>query len=131
MNDELGHTMMLRYQDDWLEVWRIDARGLLWLVVGGTTRLAGDIISFSEICQAIERGEPPVPPNCPFAGETVVDFVTGAVLLPEGGKPVSRLQRAMWLVRQLEAAGLSDQAQTVRDWCRPRLMKDFRDRSAA
>jgi hypothetical protein len=131
MNDEMGDTMMLRYRQDWLEVKRLDARGLLWLVVGGTTELAGDVVSFQEIRQALAKGVPPVPPKSPFAADTVVDSVTGAVLLPEGGKPESRLRRAMWLVRQLEAADLSDQAQMVRDWLRPTLMKDFRDRSAA
>jgi len=132
MSDEMKTTRMLRSGRNWLEVKRIDPRGLFWLVLGGTTAMPGDVVCFPGFDSGLPGAEDDPPPRpSPCAAEVVVDSVTGAVLLPESGSPASRLRQAMKLVRDLEAADLSGAAQMVRDALRPTLIEDFRERNAA
>ena len=130
MKDETSETMTLRSDRNWLKVKRIDAQGLYWLVIGGTTAAPGDIVRFPGLNLGAWEGGA-APRLSPFLAETVLDSVTGEVILPESGRAAHRLRQAMKLVRRLEAADLSDAAQRVRDWLRPTLMEDFRDRIAA
>lgn len=117
---------------NWLKLRKIGGQSRLWLVVDGTTAMPGDVVCFSAVGWGMPaEGDDPASRLTPFDVDIVVDSVTGAVLLPESGTPASRFRQATQLVRHLEAEGLSDPAQIVRDWLQPTLEEEFRNRDAA
>ena len=112
-----------------MDLRRIDPRRRLWVVTGGTVGVVGDVVRLPDVGD-FDPGDCPQGVS-PFDVEIVVDSVTREVILSESGRPKSQLERAMRLVRVLDAAGLPEQAQIVRDWLRDRWEEDLRERRAA
>ena len=112
---EAKDKRVVREGRDWMELRKVDPRGRLWMVTGGTLAAVGDIVRFPRLRRLVDPqqadGEPPL---SPFEAEIVVDTLTRVVLLPESGRPFNPLRRTLGLLRTLEAAGLEDQAEIVR-----------------
>lgn len=128
---DANEKWVVREGRDWMELRKVDPRGRLWVVLGGTVGLPGDVVRFPRLRRFAGTGTADrEAPLSPFEAEIVVDMITRTILLPESGKPFNPLRRTLKLMKTLEAAGLKDQARVVWEWLGPAmdgLGKDERD----